>query len=169
MRGVEISNTFPKCPIQELKRRVNALEEAIKTEVGSANLVRCQALNKVLGARIPTILLHRRESFGDIPGRLAVPTPEATSLDTKAAFESIRQAEIEQDRRILEGVERRLLGGVSVTAELGSVENQPSYRRIFARADEMVSRAEVAKLRVASQRSHWHESSPDNCVIDWRI
>jgi hypothetical protein len=36
------------------------------------------------------------------------PTPEATSLDTKAAFEVIREAEIEQDRRILEGVEKRL-------------------------------------------------------------
>jgi len=79
---------------------------------------------------------------------LAVPTPEATSLDTKAASEAIRQAEMEQDRRILEGVEKRLLGGVSVTAEPGSVENQPSYRRILARAHEVVSRAEVARLRV---------------------
>ena len=67
MRGVEISNTVPKHPIQELEHRVNALEEAIKTEVGSANFVVCQALNKA-GARIPTILLHRRRSFGDIPG-----------------------------------------------------------------------------------------------------
>ena len=75
-----------------------------------------------------------------------MPTPEATSLDTKAAFEAIREAEIEQDRRILEGVEKRLPG--SVTAEPGSVENQPSYRRILARAHEVVSRAEVARLRV---------------------
>ena len=69
MRGVEISNTVPKHPIQELERRVNALEEAIKTEVGSPNPVGCQGLNKVLGARIPTILLHRGRSFDDIPGR----------------------------------------------------------------------------------------------------
>ena len=59
MRGVEISNTIPMHPIQELERRVNALEEAIKTEVGNANSVGYQALNKVLRARIPTILLHR--------------------------------------------------------------------------------------------------------------
>jgi hypothetical protein len=77
-----------------------------------------------------------------------VPTPEATSLDTKVAVEAIREAEIKQDRRILEGVEKRLLGGVSATAEPGSVENQPNYRRILARAHEVVSRAEVARLRV---------------------
>jgi hypothetical protein len=76
---------------------------------------------------------------------LAVPTPEPTSFDTKAAFEAVRQAEIEQDQRILEEVEKRLLGGVSVTAE---PENQPNYRRILARAHEVVSRAEVARLRV---------------------
>ena len=79
---------------------------------------------------------------------LAVPTPEPNSLDTKVAFKAIRQAEIDQDRRILEGVEKRLLGGVSVTAEPGSVENELSYRRVLARAHEVVSRAEVARLRV---------------------
>ena len=34
VRGEEISNTLPKHPIQELERRVNALEGGIKTEVG---------------------------------------------------------------------------------------------------------------------------------------
>jgi hypothetical protein len=71
-------------PIQEFEHRVNALDEAIKTEVSSANPVGCQALNKVLGTRIPTIFLH-----GDLLAiYLAVPRPEATSLDTKAAFET---------------------------------------------------------------------------------
>jgi hypothetical protein len=81
--------------MQELEHRVNALEEAIKMQVGSANSAGCQALNKVLGARIPTILLHRRRSFGDISGHFGHATPEASSSDTKAAFEAIREAEIE--------------------------------------------------------------------------
>jgi hypothetical protein len=68
VRGVEISNTAPKHPVRELERRVNALEEAIKAEVCNANPVGCQALSSVLGARIPTILLHPGRSFGDIPG-----------------------------------------------------------------------------------------------------
>jgi hypothetical protein len=165
---VEISNTLQKHPIQELERRVNALEEAIKMEVCSANLAGCQALNKVLGACIPTILLHRRRSFDDIPGLLAVPTPEPTSLDTKAAFESIREAEIEQDQRILEEVERRFLGGVSVTTEPGSVENQPSYRHILARAHEVVSRAKGARLRVDPNATIGTNSVPMT-VIDTRI
>lgn len=79
---------------------------------------------------------------------LAVPTSEPTSLDTKAASAAVKQAEIEQDRRILEEVEERLLGGVSLTGEPGFVENQPNYRRVLARAHEVVSRAEVARLRV---------------------
>jgi len=77
-----------------------------------------------------------------------VPTPEATSLVTKAAFNAIREAEIEQDRRISGGVEKLLLGDVSVTAEPGSVGNQPSYRSVLARAHEVVSRAEIARLRI---------------------
>ena len=64
---VEISSRVPMYPIQELECHVNALEEAIKMEVGSANPVGCRALNKVLGARIPTILLHQGRSFGNIP------------------------------------------------------------------------------------------------------
>ena len=35
-----------------------------------------------------------------------------------------------------------------VTAEPGPVENQPSYGHILARAHEVVSRAEVARLLV---------------------
>jgi len=50
-----------------------------------------------------------------------VPTSEAASLDTKAAVVAIREAEIEQNRRILEGVEKRLLGSTSVMAEPGSI------------------------------------------------
>jgi hypothetical protein len=53
----------------------------------------------------------------------------------------------------------RLLGDVSVTAEPGSVENQPSYRHILARAHEVVSRAEVVRLRV----------DPNDFVIDTQI
>jgi hypothetical protein len=68
VRGAENSNTLPMHPIQELERRVNALDEAIETEVGGADFVGCQALNKALGARIPTFLLHRGRSFGNIPG-----------------------------------------------------------------------------------------------------
>ena len=48
----------PKYPMQEFEHCVNALEEAIKMEVGNPNPVGSQALNKVLGARILTILLH---------------------------------------------------------------------------------------------------------------
>jgi hypothetical protein len=77
-----------------------------------------------------------------------VSTPEPTSLDTKVALDAVRQAEIEEDRRILEEVEERLGGGVSDTVEPGLVENQPGYRRVLARAHEVVSRAEAARLRV---------------------
>jgi len=79
---------------------------------------------------------------------LTVSTPEPTSLDTKAAFDAVRRAEIEEHRRILEEVEERLGGGASDTVQPGSVENQPGYRRVLARAHEIVSRAEAARLRV---------------------
>jgi len=69
VRGGEISNTVSMHPLQELELRVNALDEAIETEVGSTDLVGYQALNKVLGGRTPTFLLHRGRSFGNIPGR----------------------------------------------------------------------------------------------------
>ena len=77
-----------------------------------------------------------------------MPTPEPTFLDTKAASEAVRKAEIEEDRKILEVVEMRLVGDISAAVEPGSVKNQPNYRRILARAHEVVSRAEAARLRV---------------------
>ena len=77
-----------------------------------------------------------------------MPTPEPTVLETKAASEAVRKAEIEEDRKILEVVEKRLVGDISAAAEPGSVKNQPIYRRILARAHEVVSRAEAARLRV---------------------
>jgi len=46
VRGGENWNTVPMHPLQELELRVNALDEAIETEVGSADLVGYRVLNK---------------------------------------------------------------------------------------------------------------------------
>ncbi|KIM41828.1 hypothetical protein M413DRAFT_445040 [Hebeloma cylindrosporum] len=132
VKGSEHSNTLPTHPIQELERRVNALDEAIETEE--------LAFQPFFYSENDLLAIYQ-----DV---LAVPTPEPTSSDTKAALEAVKQAEIEQDRRILEEVEARLLGDIPVTAEPGSVEDQPGYRRVLARAHEVLSRAEAARLRV---------------------
>jgi len=71
---------------------------------------------------------------------LAVPVPQSAEPDMRAAQRAIMKAQADEDLKVIEALEERLLDD---TQTPGS-----PYRRILNRAHEIVTRAEAARTAV---------------------
>ncbi|PPQ83219.1 PPR2 [Psilocybe cyanescens] len=120
-------------PIQELEKRVKALEDAVESEQ--------MAVQPFFYAEEDLMAMYQ-----DV---LSVPELEASGSSDKASKEggekAISELQIQEDLVILGELERRLCTTEEGEMETNERQNEPVYRRILIRAQEIVSRADAAR------------------------
>ncbi|KAF9484173.1 hypothetical protein BDN70DRAFT_798221 [Pholiota conissans] len=115
-------------PVEELERRVQALDEAVDSDQEST-------LRPLFYTEEDLLKLYE-----DV---MSVPLPENVQENRQAALEAIRRAEEQEDVAIIDSMQRRLLDGISESSQVDS--RTPVYRRILVRAHEIFTQIEATR------------------------
>ncbi|KAJ3501788.1 hypothetical protein NLJ89_g9181 [Agrocybe chaxingu] len=119
-------------PVQELEKRVQALDEAI--ESGQMEF--------------SPSFYSEEELLALYEDVLATPMPSSQESENQAALEAVREAEEKEDQRIIQAAETRLLD------PFDRGQHVPvAYRRILSRVHEILSRKEAIQNMLNPQAS----------------
>ena len=81
---------------------------------------------------------------------MAVPIPETMQEDNAASLEVVRQMVDQEDLKVIDSLQRRLLDEAPAESSYRSTANEPVYRRILVRAHEIFTRIEASTKAVKS-------------------
>ena len=133
--------------VNELERRVDALDETVQAEVSSYISYHLLSTKLILqrqeSASIAPYYTEKElmEAYQDV---LVVPVPQS-QLPNKAELEAIQRAEAEEDQRILVSLKDRLYDPSADIQSRPTPTPQSNLHRILLRAHEILSRVEGAR------------------------
>ncbi|KAF8970692.1 hypothetical protein BDZ97DRAFT_1790526 [Flammula alnicola] len=131
------ASQVPMHPVEELERRVQALDEALESEA--------LAFRPIFYTEEDLLAMYQ-----DV---MAVPIPHTTQDNKQAALQAIQRAEEKEDRRILDLLQQRLVDDIPLKEGCESHQKEPTHRRILAEAHEIFFHVEAARKKVNPESS----------------